>query len=123
MKVLWCWRCKMEVPMLDEAEYVEIYKIYGECFNSVKMPNRVNCASLASEENRVADRFKPVCDAYEKITGFKETNHNAIMHHRISLYGEACKNCGKPLRTPRVAFCAACGKTVDSIPAESSVKS
>ncbi len=21
MKVIWCWRCKMEVPMLDEKEF------------------------------------------------------------------------------------------------------
>ena len=123
MKVLWCWRCKMEVPMLDETEYAEIYKIYGESFNSVKMPSRVNCASLAREESRLADRFKPVCEAYEKLTGFVETNHNAIMHHRISLYGKACENCGKPLRTPHAAFCVACGKTVDSATIEHVVES
>ena len=110
MKVLWCWRCKTEVPMLDEVEYAEIYKIYDECFNIVKMPRRVNCASLAREESRFPNRFKPVCKAYEQMTGFVETNHNAIMHHRISIYGEACENCGKPLRTPRASFCAACGK-------------
>jgi hypothetical protein len=24
MRMLWCWRCKMEVPMLDEVEYAQV---------------------------------------------------------------------------------------------------
>jgi|HubBroStandDraft_6_1064221.scaffolds.fasta_scaffold2227619_2 hypothetical protein len=28
--MLWCWRCKMEVPTLDEAEYAEVAKLYRE---------------------------------------------------------------------------------------------
>lgn len=51
--------------------------------------------------------FRPVREKYLEMTGFKETNHNAIMHHQISIYGEPCENCGKPLRTPQAAFCAA----------------
>ena len=46
---------------------------------------------------------------YLRITGFRETNHNAIMHHQISQYGKPCKNCGKPYRTEKASFCAACG--------------
>jgi len=30
---------------------------------------------------------------YEKVTGFKETEPNAIMHHRIAQYGPPCENC------------------------------
>jgi hypothetical protein len=50
--------------------------------------------------NRVADAFAPMLDAYERITGQKESNPNAIGHHRVSLYGPPCKSCGKPLRSP-----------------------
>jgi hypothetical protein len=46
---------------------------------------------------------------YERITGFRETNANALMHHRLKLYGPACTACGKPLRTPVASFCAVCG--------------
>lgn len=57
----------------------------------------------------IDERFKPMRDLYEKITGFHETNYLAIVHHRISLYGDLCARCAKPLRTPQAAFCAACG--------------
>jgi hypothetical protein len=60
----------------------------------------------------IKDRLALVCARYEQITGMPETNHIAIHHHRISLYGPPCKVCGKPLRTPEAAFCAACGQAV-----------
>ena len=53
-------------------------------------------------------------DLYEEMTGLRETNINAIWHHRIALYGPPCTECGKPLRTPRASFCAACGATPGS---------
>jgi len=47
-------------------------------------------------------------EIYEALTGFKETNPNALFHHRLSLYGPECPQCGKPLRTPQARFCAMC---------------
>lgn len=47
-------------------------------------------------------------EAYERITGYRETNPSTILHHRISLYGPPCHACGKPLRTPMARHCAAC---------------
>jgi len=29
---LWCWRCKMEIPKLDEEEFKNASKLYGEAF-------------------------------------------------------------------------------------------
>ena len=52
---------------------------------------------------------KRMLDEYNQITGFGETNPDAIWHHRASLYGPPCHLCGKPLRTPEARFCAACG--------------
>ncbi len=95
MKMLWCWRCKMEIPMLDEDEFAIASKMYGDAFNKTGMP--------------LKDRFKPLLQYYESVTGFKETVPNAIMHHRISQYGPPCENCGKPYRTPQASFCPACG--------------
>ncbi|WP_264549822.1 hypothetical protein [Flavobacterium sp. N2820] len=97
MKTLWCWRCKMEIPMLNEEEYIIASKLYGESFQKMK-------TGLSRKES-----FKPMLDYYNEITGFGETEPNAIMHHRISQYGPPCENCGKPYRTPQASFCASCG--------------
>jgi len=43
--------------------------------------------------------FGPVLGEYERITGFRETNPNAIYDHVLSMYGPPCAKCGKPLRT------------------------
>lgn len=93
MKMLWCWRCKMEVPMLDEEEFKKAAELY----------------KLAFRPGSMDERFKPLRDYYKDVTGWDESNPNAIMHHEIALYGPPCENCGKPYRTPKASFCAACG--------------
>ena len=101
---MYCWRCKADVPMLTEEEwqtvnpisYIEQVKTYREetgCTLAEAQKGGLGYLSLA---------------AYERITGFKETNPNALLHHRASLYGPPCHECGKPLRTPAANFCAAC---------------
>ena len=94
--MLWCWRCRAEMPMLDESEWPEIESAWKAAFR-------------ANGKGSIDDRFKPLRDRYFELTGFAEPNELAIIHHRISLYGEPCTSCGKPLRTPKAAFCAACG--------------
>lgn len=49
-------------------------------------------------------------EEYNRITGQRETNVNAVYHHRVALYGPACAHCGKPLRTPRAKLCGHCMK-------------
>ena len=78
--------------MLDDAEFAKAKELYSLGFRTTK-----------------PDRFQPLLDYYNNLSGFKETEHNAIMHHQISQYGPACENCGKPYRTPQALFCAACG--------------
>lgn len=96
MKILWCWRCKMEVGMLDKEEYLNAFKLY--------MEGAKGGVGLEAEK-----KFRKLLDYYLEVTGFKCTVPNAIMHHRIDNYGPPCENCGKPYRTPRASFCAACG--------------
>jgi len=96
MEKKWCWRCQMEVPMLNEEEFAIAYKLYAE----------------GAEIDRPLEmqiRFKSLLDYYRKLTGEKEKNPNAIMHHRVRDYGPDCPECKKPLRTPIARFCAACG--------------
>lgn len=107
MKLLYCWRCKMDVPMLEEEEFVIVSQRYTECLQAIKAYRQTY--GLTLENTPTHELFRPVRDAYERLTGWSETNEQAIMHHRISIYGSACAQCGKPLRTPQASFCAACG--------------
>jgi hypothetical protein len=106
MKMLWCWRCKTEMPMLDEKEFAEISQLHLEGFRATKeFRQRWNIPLVGIHRDL---RFKPMLDRYEQLTGMKETNPNAVMHHRLALYGPPCKRCGKPLRTPQARLCGAC---------------
>lgn len=86
----------MEVPMLDEAEFAIASRLYSE---GIRHSSSID----------IEARFKPLLDYYKEVTGWEETVPNAIMHHCIDAYGPACENCGKPYRTKKAAFCAACG--------------
>jgi hypothetical protein len=106
MKTLWCWRCKAEMPMLDEAEYTVALGLYRDGIRATQEFRKKWQVPL--KDAKVEERFQPLLAWYEKLTGFKETNENAVMHHRLSLYGPPCARCGKPLRTPKAKLCGAC---------------
>lgn len=84
----------MDVEMLDEIEFAKAAELYKTSFTN---------------QDSYEVRMKPLLDYYKEVTGFEETEPNAIMHHRIAQYGPPCENCGKPYRTPQASFCAACG--------------
>jgi hypothetical protein len=113
MQLLWCWRCKCEMPMLDEREYAEIAALHRTCLQSVKRYRETTGESL--KNTPVNEIFVPMLNHYEVLTGFKETNHNAVMHHRLSLYGPPCRRCGKPLRTPKAKLCGSCMAPVERL--------
>ena len=96
MKILWCWRCRIEVPMLDDEEF-----------------RRVTSLRPMSFGKNLREAMAPVLDEYERITGVRETNPNAIWHHRASMYGSPCAKCGKPLRSPRAEMCGSCMTPVE----------
>jgi hypothetical protein len=109
MKWLYCWRCDCDVPMLEDVEYDEIHPLLVTGLQMIKEERITNDQPL--NVIKLHDVYRPFLDAFEKLTGYIETNPNAITHHRISMYGEACANCGKPLRTPKASRCMACGAT------------
>jgi hypothetical protein len=96
MQMLWCWRCKSEMPMLDDDEYRQVMSYSGTGHDGDKR------------------RFESMLAEYERITGFRETNPNVVFHHRLSAYGKPCLYCGKPLRTPQAKLCGNCMKPVPS---------
>ena len=92
--------------MLDEVEYLEVSRLYGECRHATKEFRQKSGLPLQGMELEV--RFKPLLDRYEQMTGLRESNPNAVMHHRLSLYGPPCHRCGKPLRTPKARIRGGC---------------
>ena len=112
MQNLYCWRCREIVPMLDETEFQLVNKLYGECIQSVKNDRIEHNRTLAEVD--VWQHFKPMRKAYSDLTGSPELHQDAIMYHRLSLYGPPCKLCAKPLRTPMAKLCAACGQLRES---------
>ena len=92
--------------MLDEQDYAEIATLYRTGAASVKRYREATGASLKSTPMK--ELFSPMMSRYEALTGFKETNPNSVMHHRLSLYGPPCHHCGKPLRTPKARICGSC---------------
>lgn len=110
MRVMYCWRCRMDVPMLDEAEYTIVADLSGQAIRATQEYRQRY--QLPLKDCPIDLLFRPVRDAYRELTGMDESNHNAIMHHRTALYGPPCAVCGKPLRTPQAQMCAACGGRV-----------
>ena len=108
-KVLWCWRCQMDVPMLDDAEWREVVT------PTVEGGPTHSAATVARGAEGLMHRRQAILESYNRMTGFGETNPEAVMHHRIAHYGPPCLACRKPLRTPRASFCAACGKRVADV--------
>lgn len=102
MEKKYCWQCKKVVPFLNKEEYKKIENLYFECMK-LAQDNRVrNNAALN-------DIFTPIREEYEKITGYKNMDHFAILHHSLSFLGPDCPSCGMPLRTPVAKLCPECG--------------
>jgi hypothetical protein len=99
MKTLWCWRCKVEIPMLDDDEFNRVMSLRG----------------TGTDGDMWERKFGTVLREYERITGFHETNINAVWHHKLSLYGPPCRNCGRPLRSPQARICGACMAPIEGV--------
>lgn len=93
--------------MLDEQEYSEISSLFTQGMKSVKEYREQTGASIKEAVPR-SERFAAMLSRYETMTGFREINPNAVMHHRLSLYGRPCNRCGRPLRTPKAKLCGNC---------------
>lgn len=53
--------------------------------------------------------FKELLDYYKEVIGIEETESNAIVHHRIALYGAGRPKGKKPIRTKQARYCAEYG--------------
>ncbi len=106
MKTYYCWRCQCEIPMLEENEWERIYPVLKVNLEKIVRIRKERECDLVTAK-RLA--FNEACDVYFEMTGFRETEPNAIWHHRLANYGPECPQCGHLFRTPKAAFCANCG--------------
>jgi hypothetical protein len=106
-KIHHCWRCKILVPMLTDEEWGEIHLLIRFDTEWIKT-YRADTGASVHEANTALN--SKALDRYFEITGFRETNINALYHHHLSLYGDECVSCGHLLRTPQSSFCANCGQ-------------
>lgn len=93
--------------MLSEPEWERMQPALDEAVAEVQRYRVSTASSLQTALARPHGRG--ALKLYYRMTGQLETKPDAIRHHRLSLYGPACTQCGKPLRTPRASHCATCG--------------
>lgn len=103
----YCWRCDTIVPMLDDHEWELLQPLLTDSIRELQRYRQEHGVSLAEAREQAFGRA--ALDKYRELTGFNETNVAALWHHYAGIYGPDCVSCGKPLRTPRASFCAACG--------------
>ena len=97
----------MEIPLLDEGEWELIHPLLVDGVRSLKDYRKQTHESLS--ETLEKNQGLPVLIKYKELTGYTETNINAIWHHRRADFGPECDNCGKLFRTPKAKYCAECG--------------
>lgn len=110
MELRYCWRCRADVPMLDETEFAAVEQVHRDCTANVKAYREEHRTAL--EDAPRADLMRPVLDTYRELTGVTADDADHVLKHRLALIGPPCVACGRPLRTPRAAVCAACGHAV-----------
>ncbi len=103
----WCWRCQFDVPMLTDAEWQEFGPFLTDMTAKIQAYRENTGATLV--EALELGFEKPALAKYQEMTGFSESNVNALWHHRLSDHGPPCSCCGKLLRTAKAKRCLECG--------------
>lgn len=104
---LYCWRCDMDIPMLDEDEWAKLAPLLDAAIENIKRYRLRHEAALGDVP--IPEMYWAASEMYSKLTGVDVISPDALWRHRLSLYGPPCVACGKPLRTPQAKLCAACG--------------
>jgi uncharacterized Zn finger protein (UPF0148 family) len=92
--------------MLDEAEWERMEPALSNHLDKIRRIREEQTCDIATAQ-RLAGQ--DACDLYYDMTGYRETNFNALWHHRLANFGSECPRCGHLFRTPKATFCANCG--------------
>jgi hypothetical protein len=109
MRVIYCYRCKSDVPGLDDAEDAELRALWKSCCEMEREHTGDLNAWKVIGVARTSPNFAPVRDRYRQITGQDMATKCMDFFHRLSAMGSPCPNCGVALRTPKAQICLACG--------------
>jgi hypothetical protein len=104
--ILYCWRCRIDVPMLSDSEFDQLNVDGGKYVRELRDQRELTGLSRADLFN--SGWLPSILVDYKRLTGVHETNFNSIWHHKTSIYGPPCIHCGKVLRTPQASFCFLC---------------
>ena len=107
MKLRWCWRCRRDVPMLDEVEYQQLDVVLSSCIRSIQHEREARGVSLEAID--LTAHYSPAVHLYMRLTGVALSDWEELRHHRDSLLGPDCGTCGRALRSPYARRCAECG--------------
>jgi hypothetical protein len=105
MRRLYCWRCKEEVPAFSEDEWKQIQPLWSRAIDQANVQSAFALADAVAEH----PAFQPVAEKYKQLTGEPMGTRCLTHFHRLKDFGPPCQACGKPLRTAKARFCAACG--------------
>jgi hypothetical protein len=100
----------MIIPMLTDDEWEQVYPFLNTNAETI---NNHQLSNGGSVKDSIRTLQYYACNKYFEITGFRETNPNAIWHHQLSIYGAECLTCGHLLRTKLAKYCANCGTKVN----------
>ncbi len=94
--------------MLDEVEYAELWAVYEACRRAMYRAREGGHAT--PRDAPVTGLYRPVQDAYARMTGVVGVEPQHMLTHRLAAFGPPCTYCGRPLRTPTATSCVACGR-------------
>jgi hypothetical protein len=98
--------------MLEEHEFVRITELHDACERELQT---MELQAIPDSERRrrrdsvIAQRNERAMCVFREITGVSPREPFEVMHHRVSLFGPPCPECGKALRSSRTSKCYECG--------------
>jgi len=106
----YCGRCRKQVPLLDKTEWAQLQPFLTDMIQNIQRYRESNGASLNEALKQRYER--PPLEKFFQLTGYRETDVNALRHHQLDRYGPPCPNCGRLLMTKVARSCAQCGTAV-----------
>jgi hypothetical protein len=92
--------------MLEEQEWEQLAPLLTRRVKRIKeISSQKSCDLMTAKQLSEQE----ISDLHFTMTGYRETNINALWHHRLALFGPECTYCGHLFRTPKSRVCDDCG--------------